>query len=270
MPKVKAAEILPTENDHVILTLKADGALFLDETQVDAAVLEDALKNAVGSSQKQLFLRADKQVPHGRVMEVMGSIRSAGVDKSGHGGGIGAAEAPGQDDARVTANAHGRAVCFPRAWNCCGPLGVARPARLHSAAFAAPGHISPGKNLSKSHWPTFRTGGGRLAAPTARTSSASPGSGSGSAKPRKPPWLIKRWRRTLPAVEEKVISPKKITDPEKKRRVPKRPLLSRAQCQSFGHRFRSGGARRAACAVGSGQRLGGLAEDNRLWAVCRL
>ena len=31
LPKVESSEVLPTEDDHLILTIKADGALFLDE-----------------------------------------------------------------------------------------------------------------------------------------------------------------------------------------------------------------------------------------------
>ncbi len=83
LPRVKTAEVLPTENDHLILTLKNDGGLFLDETPVDAASLEEVLKAAVVAQQKQLFLRADKEVSHGAVMEVMGHIRAAGVEKLG-------------------------------------------------------------------------------------------------------------------------------------------------------------------------------------------
>ena len=83
LPKVKTAEVLPTENDHVILTVKSDGNLFLDESRIDLEGLEDVLKTLVTASQKQLFLRADKQVPHGTVMVVMGHIRAAGVEKVG-------------------------------------------------------------------------------------------------------------------------------------------------------------------------------------------
>ena len=31
LPQVQAAEVLPTEDDHMILSIKSDGALFLDE-----------------------------------------------------------------------------------------------------------------------------------------------------------------------------------------------------------------------------------------------
>ncbi|MDR2489027.1 MAG: ExbD/TolR family protein [Desulfovibrio sp.] len=83
LPKVKTAEALPTDRDHLILTLRGDGKLLLDESEIDAAALEEALRHLVALPRKQLFLRADKQVTHGAVMEVMGLIRAAGVDRIG-------------------------------------------------------------------------------------------------------------------------------------------------------------------------------------------
>ncbi len=105
LPKVKTAEVLPTEKDHLILTIKGDGGLFLDETPVEAAGLEEVLKAVVVTPQKQLFLRADKQVPHGTVMEVMGYIRAAGVEKVGMVAESAASEPSGKDGA-VPAGTH--------------------------------------------------------------------------------------------------------------------------------------------------------------------
>jgi biopolymer transport protein TolR len=54
--------------------------------------LEDHLKRLVAGQKKQLFLRADKEVPYGTVVQVMGEIKAAGVDKLGI-----VAEEPKQD-----------------------------------------------------------------------------------------------------------------------------------------------------------------------------
>ena len=83
LPKVQTAEVLPTDSDHMVLTIKNDGSLFLDEFPTAIADLESVLQHSVVTPQKQLFLRADKQVPYGVVMDVMGRIRSAGIDKLG-------------------------------------------------------------------------------------------------------------------------------------------------------------------------------------------
>lgn len=74
LPKVEASETIPTEDDHVILTIKADGTLFLDEYETTGSDLPSVLDVNVRQPQKQLFVRADQAVPYGIVMEVMGKF----------------------------------------------------------------------------------------------------------------------------------------------------------------------------------------------------
>ena len=83
LPKVEAAEVLPTESDHMILSVKADGSLFLDEYPTSLADLDSVLRHSVVAQGKQLFLRADKQVQYGTVMEVMGRVRAVGITNLG-------------------------------------------------------------------------------------------------------------------------------------------------------------------------------------------
>ena len=83
LPQVQAAEVLPTEDDHMILSIKNDGLLFLDECPTTLDDLDSVLKHAVALPEKQLFLRADKQVSYGAVMEVMGRVRAAGITNLG-------------------------------------------------------------------------------------------------------------------------------------------------------------------------------------------
>ena len=83
LPQVQAAEVLPTEDDHMILSIKNDGALFLDECPTSLADLDSVLRNVVVAQGKQLFLRADKAVQYGVVMEVMGRIRAVGITNLG-------------------------------------------------------------------------------------------------------------------------------------------------------------------------------------------
>ena len=56
LPQTRAVETLPTESDNMILTVRKDGAIFLE---------------------------ADKDVAYGLVVDVMGRIREAGIDKLG-------------------------------------------------------------------------------------------------------------------------------------------------------------------------------------------
>ena len=83
LPKVAVAEILSTENDHMILSIKSDGTLFLDEYPTSLADLDALLRSSVVAPGRQLFLRADRQVEYGIVMEVMGQVRAVGISNLG-------------------------------------------------------------------------------------------------------------------------------------------------------------------------------------------
>ncbi|AMK10272.1 protein TolR [Pseudodesulfovibrio indicus] len=83
LPTTRTVKNLPQDSEHLVLTVKKDGALFLDEYQVGEDELEDHLKRLVAGQKKQLFLRADKEVAYGTVVRVMGEIKAAGIDKLG-------------------------------------------------------------------------------------------------------------------------------------------------------------------------------------------
>jgi len=83
LPTTKTVKNLPQDSDHLVLSIKKDGKLFLDEYQVDMDELGDHLKRLVAKQKKQLFLRADKEVTYGLVVQVMGEIKSAGIDRLG-------------------------------------------------------------------------------------------------------------------------------------------------------------------------------------------
>ena len=84
LPQTKQVESLPTESDHMVLTVRRDGALFLDEYRVDSLdQLEGYLKSLVKEKNKTLFLQADKEVPYGIVVDVMGRIKFVGIEKLG-------------------------------------------------------------------------------------------------------------------------------------------------------------------------------------------
>ena len=84
LPQTKQVEVLPTESDHLILTVQRDGRTFLDEYAVnDMEELEGYLQKLVKEKNKTLFLKADKEVPYGVVVEVMGHIKAVGIEKLG-------------------------------------------------------------------------------------------------------------------------------------------------------------------------------------------
>lgn len=84
LPQTKQVEVLPTESDHLILTIRRDGKIYLDEYAVNTLPeLEEYLKNLVKDKNRTLFLQADREVPYGLVVEVMGEIKAAGIENLG-------------------------------------------------------------------------------------------------------------------------------------------------------------------------------------------
>jgi len=76
------AEPQPRPDRPIFLTVKPDLTLALDDAQIARDQLSSALDAATeGDHDKRIFLRADKSVPYGDLMEVMNLLRSAGFLK---------------------------------------------------------------------------------------------------------------------------------------------------------------------------------------------
>jgi biopolymer transport protein ExbD len=72
-------ERTPRPDKPLFLTLKSDLSVSLDENTIRRAGLADALDQATsGDKQQRVFLRADKTVPYGELMNLMNDLRSAG------------------------------------------------------------------------------------------------------------------------------------------------------------------------------------------------
>ncbi len=83
LPKTRTVKTLPQGKDHMVLTLRKDGSMFLDEYAVGDEDLAGHLERLVKAENKFLYLRADKDVVYGRVVQVMGEIKRAGIDRLG-------------------------------------------------------------------------------------------------------------------------------------------------------------------------------------------
>lgn len=84
LPQTQQAAVLSTEADYMVLTVRVDGKIFLDEYGVDTMEeLEGHLQRLVKDKGKSLFLQADTNVPYGVVVEVMGHIKAVGIEKLG-------------------------------------------------------------------------------------------------------------------------------------------------------------------------------------------
>ena len=76
------ADPRPRSPKPIFLTLKADHTVALGETMIAEREVGTALDAASGNDREQrIFLRADKQVEYGALMELMNTLRSAGYLK---------------------------------------------------------------------------------------------------------------------------------------------------------------------------------------------
>ncbi len=78
LPQAKGKEMPATE--RIVITIKKDGKIYLDKTAVTIKSLKAALSK---KSNKEVFLKADKNVPYGNVVSVMGELREMGIEKLG-------------------------------------------------------------------------------------------------------------------------------------------------------------------------------------------
>jgi biopolymer transport protein TolR len=70
--------------DRLVVTVDRDGTIYLNERPVNAQLLTERLKSEMQRTGSDfVFLRADQEVPYGRVMTVMDEIKKAGADKVG-------------------------------------------------------------------------------------------------------------------------------------------------------------------------------------------
>lgn len=83
LPQTKTVQVLPEDDGSVVLTVRADGALFVDDHRTDMDGLERLLAARAAERPTAVFLRADRDVPYGTVVEAIGRVRAAGIEKVG-------------------------------------------------------------------------------------------------------------------------------------------------------------------------------------------
>ena len=97
LPK-NSAQRISQPNKPVIVTLAADGRLYIRDEQVDAVSLIPRLAAMrAGEGDAVVYVRADKTIPYGEVMELLGRLSSSGYQR------ISLLSQPPQKDAGETA-----------------------------------------------------------------------------------------------------------------------------------------------------------------------
>ncbi len=83
LPEVETST-LTTPKEPVIVSIDRKGRIFINRKQVKDAEFRQTLKTVYRKKgARMVYLRADKRVSYGRVAQVMGAIRNAGIEKIG-------------------------------------------------------------------------------------------------------------------------------------------------------------------------------------------
>jgi len=81
LPKTHAS-VMNEKDEPLTITVDAKGILYLQETALELPVLVPRLIAITGSNpEARIYVRGDKGISYGQVMEVMGAISSAGFTK---------------------------------------------------------------------------------------------------------------------------------------------------------------------------------------------
>jgi biopolymer transport protein TolR len=78
------AEPLESEKEHLIITIDQQDRVFINDFQVTIDGLGEKLQKIMeGRSEREVFLKADKDRFYGTVVQVMAEVKGAGVEKLG-------------------------------------------------------------------------------------------------------------------------------------------------------------------------------------------
>ena len=85
LPQETIAPIEGDSEEQLVVSIAQDGTVYIgEETQVDSSEIGKRVSNVLQrKSDKRVYIKADKRVPYGTVMKVMGSIKRSGVSKVG-------------------------------------------------------------------------------------------------------------------------------------------------------------------------------------------
>jgi biopolymer transport protein TolR len=78
------AEPLKSEKENLVITISKDNKVYINDFQVTVDFLKEKLAKILeGRRDREVFLKADKDISYGTVVKVMAEIKGAGVEKLG-------------------------------------------------------------------------------------------------------------------------------------------------------------------------------------------
>jgi biopolymer transport protein TolR len=80
LPQAKGKDLPPEQ--RITLSIDRNGSIFMNRNKVTIEEMRVKL-TAISKLNPNVFLKADKDVPYGLVVQVMGEIKEAGIEKLG-------------------------------------------------------------------------------------------------------------------------------------------------------------------------------------------
>jgi biopolymer transport protein TolR len=80
LPKAKGKDLPPEE--RITLIIKRNGVIYMNDNPVTLPEMRRKLES-ISTLNPNVFLKADKDVPYGFVVEVMSDVKEAGIEKLG-------------------------------------------------------------------------------------------------------------------------------------------------------------------------------------------
>ena len=83
LPKAET-KALPSPEESVVVSIERSGKIFINASEISAGDLQPKLKDMFATrSKKEVFLKADRDVPYGEVVKTMAEIKGAGIERLG-------------------------------------------------------------------------------------------------------------------------------------------------------------------------------------------
>ena len=77
-----SADTLPEETEPLTLTINAKGEIFIQETKVEyEKIIAKIMAVSNNRTDTRIFVRGDKSINYGRVLEIMGMLSGSGFTK---------------------------------------------------------------------------------------------------------------------------------------------------------------------------------------------
>jgi biopolymer transport protein TolR len=78
------AKPLDSEKEHLVITINKDQRIYINDFEVTVEFMGLKLQKILqGRTDRDVYLKADKNIPYGTVVKVMAEIKGAGVEKLG-------------------------------------------------------------------------------------------------------------------------------------------------------------------------------------------